>query len=209
MVRSGESIVGIRSFIARRGDYLIGQHAVEKVRLLVSALKDVQSGVLVEEREMWRRLSEKGKEPAPPERGTGAENKGAVAAGNDAARVSRILLVEDDEDTQKMAIRFLEGASYEVTAAMDGIDALMRLGHMDFDLIISDIAMPNLDGFKLMEMLSQKGIDTPLVFLTGSMAEQDELHGLELGAADYMRKPIRKELLLSRVRNALSKRAGG
>jgi DNA-binding response OmpR family regulator len=65
--------------------------------------------------------------------------------------------------------------------------------------------MPNLDGFKLIEMIHQKGIAVPLIFLTGSTTEQDEVRGFELGAVDYMRKPIRKELLLSRVRNALEK----
>ena len=67
--------------------------------------------------------------------------------------------------------------------------------------------MPNLDGFKLIEMIQQKGIVTPVIFLTGSTSEQDEMRGFELGAADYIIKPIRrKELLLSRILNALKKR---
>jgi type II secretory ATPase GspE/PulE/Tfp pilus assembly ATPase PilB-like protein/DNA-binding response OmpR family regulator len=189
MVRSGEPISGIRSFIHQRGDYLISQHAVEKVRTLTTALKDVHEKILLEETGLQKRVPEK--VDAAPRLETEQSH--------------RILLVEDEEDTQKLITRFLESASCEVTLAADGIDALIRLGQKDFDLILSDIAMPNLDGFKLIEMIHQKGIAVPLIFLTGSTTEQDEVRGFELGAVDYMRKPIRKELLLSRVRNALEK----
>jgi CheY-like chemotaxis protein len=194
MVRSEEPIAAIRSFIHQRGDYLISQHAVEKVRTLTTALKDVHEKILLEETS-FRKI--------PPE-------QKVTATSPEAEKQPRaILLVEDDEDTQKLITRFLEGASYEVTLAADGIDALMRLGQKDFDLILSDITMPNLDGFKLIEMIHQKGIVAPIIFLTGSTSEQDEVRGFELGAVDYMRKPIRKELLLPRVRNALQKKVDG
>jgi Response regulator containing a CheY-like receiver domain and an HD-GYP domain len=55
-------------------------------------------------------------------------------------------------------------------------------------------------------MIHQKGIDAPIIFLTGSNVEQSEVQAFELGAVDYMRKPIQKELLLLRVRNALDRR---
>ena len=191
MVRSGEPIAGIRSFIHQRGDYLISQYAVEKIRTLTTALKDVHEKILLEETDLRRSLPEKGDAVPPPE----AEKQPRA-----------ILVVEDDEDTQRLITRFLESASYDVTPATDGIDALMRLGQKNFDLILSDITMPNLDGFKLIEMIHQKGIDAPIIFLTGSTGEQDEVRVFELGAVDYMRKPIQKELLLLRVRNALDKR---
>jgi type II secretory ATPase GspE/PulE/Tfp pilus assembly ATPase PilB-like protein/DNA-binding response OmpR family regulator len=191
MVRSGEPISGIRSFIHQRGDYLISQHAVEKVRTLTTALKDVHEKILLEETDLRRSLPEKGDTVPPPE----AEKQPRA-----------ILVVEDDEDTQRLITRFLESASYDVTPATDGIDALMRLGQKKFDLILSDITMPNLDGFKLIEMIHQKGIDTPIIFLTGSNVEQSEVQAFELGAVDYIKKPIQKELLLLRVRNALDRK---
>jgi type II secretory ATPase GspE/PulE/Tfp pilus assembly ATPase PilB-like protein/DNA-binding response OmpR family regulator len=191
MVRSGEPISGIRSFIHQRGDYLISQHAVEKVRTLTTALKDVHEKILLEETDLRRSLPEKGDTEPPPE----AEKQPRA-----------ILVVEDDEDTQRLITRFLESASYDVTPATDGIDALMRLGQKKFDLILSDITMPNLDGFKLIEMIHQKGIDAPIIFLTGSNMEQSEVQAFELGAVDYIKKPIQKELLLLRVRNALDRK---
>ena len=192
MVRSGEPIAGIRSFIQQRGDYLISNHAAEKIRTLTIALKDVHEKIFLEEK-VPRKIM-----PASMDVQS-ALDKGKVAGA--------ILLVEDDEDTQKQITRILESAFYEVTTARDGIEALTRLEQKDFDLILSDITMPNLDGFKLIEMIQQKGIVAPVIFLTGSTSEQDEMRGFELGAADYIIKPIRrKELLLSRILNALKKR---
>ncbi len=191
MVRAEEPIDEIRSFIQKRGDYLISNHAAEKIRTLTIALKDVYEKILLEEKATAKiRPSSLDVESTLPA-------KKAYPA---------ILLVEDDDDTQKLITRFLESASYDVTVAGDGIEALTRLEQKDFDLIISDIVMPNLDGFKLLEMINQKGIIAPIIFLSGSTSEQDEIHGLEMGAVDYIRKPVRKELLLSRALNALNKR---
>ncbi|MGB5217751.1 MAG: ATPase, T2SS/T4P/T4SS family [Smithella sp.] len=191
MVRAEEPIATIRSFIQQRGDYLISQHAIEKIRTLTIALKDVHEKILLEER-----IPLKGR---PENLDSASTLKGA--------KPGTILLVEDDEDTQKLITRILESALYDVTIANDGIEALTCLEQKDFDLILSDVAMPNLDGFKLVEIINQKGINAPVIFLTGSTSEQDEMRGFELGATDYIIKPIRrKELLLSRIRNALNKR---
>ena len=87
--------------------------------------------------------------------------------------------------------------------AGDGIDALMSLGRGNFDLILTDLSMPNLDGFKLLDFINMKGIKTPIMFLTGSDNVEDEIKLLALGAKDYIRKPINRDLLLLRVSKAL------
>ena len=191
MVRSADNIAGIRAFIQRRGDYLISNHAAEKVRALTVALKDVNEKILLEEK-----IS---RESGPSSLDVESSLEAVKGSG-------AILLVEDDDDTQKLITRILESVPYDVTIAGDGIEALTCLEQKDFDLILSDINMPNLDGFKLTEMINQKGIVAPIIFLTSSASEQDEMRGFELGAVDFIRKPIRKELLLSRVRNVLNKR---
>lgn len=191
MVRLEEPIAKIRSFIQQRGDYLISHHAIEKIRTLTIALKDVYEKILLEEKIPLKSRPE--------------NLDAAVIPGE--KKPEAILLVEDDEDTQKLIAHILESALYNVTVANDGIEALTCLEQKDFDLILSDVAMPNLDGFKLVEIIHQKGITAPIIFLTGSTNEQDEMRGFELGATDYIIKPIRrKELLLSRIRNALNKR---
>ena len=72
-----------------------------------------------------------------------------------------------------------------------------------FDLVLSDIDMPNLDGLALLRVMSERGIDTPAMFLTAMTATESEVEGLRLGASDYVRKPIHTEVLLLRVRNVL------
>ena len=190
MVRSEEPISEIRSFIQQKGGYLISHHAIDKIRNLTIALKDVYEKILLEEK-----IPRKSRPVKTDEAGIPGKEK-----------TRSILLVEDDEDTQKLISHILESASYNVIIANDGIEALTYLEQKDFDLILSDITMPNLDGFKLVEIINQKGITAPIIFLTGSTDEQDEIRAFELGATDYIIKPIRrKELLLSRIRNALNK----
>jgi DNA-binding response OmpR family regulator len=77
-----------------------------------------------------------------------------------------------------------------------------------FDLILSDIVMPLLDGFKLLEIVRDKCIETPVVFITGRTGSASEATALELGAADYITKPIDREVLLRRLANALRGRTG-
>ena len=127
----------------------------------------------------------------------------------DAARspgpMATILVVEDEIVTQRLMRNILEERGYEVVLAEDGVDALMALGKIRFDLILCDINMPNLDGFKLVEFLNAKNIVIPVVFITSREDVEDEIRGLALGARDYVRKPINRDLLLLRIRKALDK----
>ncbi len=79
------------------------------------------------------------------------------------------------------------------------------MGKSEYDLILSDVEMPNLDGFKLLEMKNQKGIETPVIFLTSKTGHEDEEKGYELGAIDYIKKPIKKEILLLRIKKVIEK----
>lgn len=192
MIRSNIPISEIRSFVRKRGDYLISNHAVEKVKELIFTPNDVYENVLVEDVEFeWPKPEKVVPTTLSPETKTGDQES--------------ILIVEDDEDSRKLITRLLENQGYRVTISEDGIDALLYLGKKDFDLILSDINMPNLDGFKLLEMMNQKGIEAPVVFLSSRDRGEDEKRGLELGAMDYIKKPIQKEILLLRVKSALEK----
>jgi type II secretory ATPase GspE/PulE/Tfp pilus assembly ATPase PilB-like protein len=190
-IRDGIPISEFRDFIHRRGDYLISHHAVEKVKNLIFTVKDVYEKVLVEE----IRSPAKGEEATHARKETPDEPPGAAS----------ILVVEDDEDNQLLISKILTNQGYDVSVAGDGIDALMILAQKRFDLILSDINMPNLDGFKFLELINQKGIKAPLMFLTARSEEEDEVKGLELGALDYLKKPIKKDALLLRVKRALGR----
>jgi CheY-like chemotaxis protein len=121
-------------------------------------------------------------------------------------RAVLILLVEDDAVSSALMEGFLGDAGYEAVSVGDGADALLELGRREFDLLVLDINIPTLDGLRLFEIMIQKGIDTPAIFVTGSASPEVEARSLELGAADFLRKPIRKEALLPRIRSVLQRR---
>jgi type II secretory ATPase GspE/PulE/Tfp pilus assembly ATPase PilB-like protein/DNA-binding response OmpR family regulator len=191
MVRVGKPVSEIRSFSRSRGDFLIGTHAIAKVRSHVFTPREVFERALIEEAPISGKVEFQ------------KQNPEAAAAAELSASRAAILLVEDDEDTRKLLTRFLEADGYTVNACEDGIDALLSLGKQDFALIISDINMPNLDGFKLLEMINQKGLSVPVIFLTSRTGYDDEARGLELGATDYLKKPVQKDMLRLRVKKAL------
>ena len=168
-------------------------HAVQKVKDLIFSPKDVYEQVLVEELAFEAQRAH----PKVDRHTTRAEAVKDTLS---------ILVVEDDLDSRKLITRFLENNGYTVTPAEDGVSALLQLGKDAFDLIISDVNMPNLDGFKLLEMNGQKGITTPVIFLTSRSDSEDMSRGLRLGAVDYITKPTKKDILLAKVRTVLEKR---
>jgi CheY-like chemotaxis protein len=117
-----------------------------------------------------------------------------------------ILLVEDDAVSSAIVEGFLADAGYEVVVTADGGDALLELGRREFDLIVLDVNVPTLNGLQLFEIMMKKGMDTPAIFITGVAGAEVEARSLELGAAGFLRKPIRKENLLPRVRAILQRR---
>ncbi len=193
-VRDNRPISEIRDFLRKRGNFLISDHAIEKLRSLTFPIKDVYEKILIEEH-------------AYEPEAESVDPKSVAQKHKNASGISSILVVEDDHDSRVLIEHLLKNKNYQVTVAEDGIEALIHLGRSHFDLIISDVDMPNLDGFKLLEMIHQKGIHSPILFLTGRTSGEDESKGLGLGATDYMGKPIRKDVLLLRVRNILEKEA--
>jgi len=198
MVRSGMPIAEIRNFIRDRGDFLISTHVVEKTKKLLFAPKDIYEQVLVEELVF--------EEKKPQKEDPKKESHHIPIAEKEIKDKISILVVEDDHDSRRLVTRFLENYGYTVTPAEDGVSALLQLGKDTFDLIISDVNMPNLDGFKLLEMKGQKGIETPVIFLTSRSDPEDMNRGLGLGAADYITKPTKKDILLAKVKTVLEKR---
>lgn len=117
-----------------------------------------------------------------------------------------ILLLEDDAVSAALVEGYLTEAGYEVISVADGADALIEIGRRQFDLLILDVNVPTLSGLRLFEIMIQKEIDTPALFITGIAGPQEEARSLEMGAADFLRKPIRKEVLLPRIRSILQRR---
>lgn len=192
MVRSNVPISEMRCFAYKRGDYLISHHALEKLKNFVFPPKDVYEKILVEEVGL-QKLTPKTIVPGMP---PGQEKR---------KEKRRILVVEDDVVTRTLLAKILESEGYTPMLAKDGIDALLHMEKSDYDLILSDVDMPNLDGFKVLEMKDQMGIKTPVIFLTSKSDPEDERRGFELGAMDYIKKPIQREILLLRIKKVVEK----
>ena len=117
----------------------------------------------------------------------------------------QILLVEDEVLSQSVISHIIKSDNYEVVVAPDGVVALMELGRKKFDLIISDIAMPNLDGYQLLEFIKKHQTDVPVVFLTGHTSEAEKQKGLQLGALEYISKPIDRKALLATINKIINR----
>src|SRR6185295_5825707 len=119
----------------------------------------------------------------------------------------KILLAEDDEMIRVVIQRLLEREGFDVTTCSDGSSALASAYENTYSMILSDILMPRLDGFELLQRLRELPDTerTPVVMLTSMGKEEDVHRGFELGADDYIVKPFSSSELLSRVRRLLKK----
>ena len=115
----------------------------------------------------------------------------------------RILVVEDEPKTAAFLSKGLRENAFVVDVAKRGDDALDLSRAVAFDLIILDVMLPALDGWSVLSALRQDGRQTPVLFLTARDAVEDRVHGLELGADDYLVKPFAFSELLARVRSIL------
>ena len=120
----------------------------------------------------------------------------------------KILLAEDDIAICTVLKKRLEFSGYDVLAVDNGLDALAALKGDDFDILISDIMMPEMDGYELLRAIRAKKKDIPVLFLTAKDRSQDIVEGLDMGADDYMVKPFEFAELLARIRLLTRRRFG-
>ena len=123
--------------------------------------------------------------------------------GAEGASRKRVLVVEDNVLNRELTSALLKNEGYEVTVAQDGADALMMLGRERVDLMLLDIDLPFIDGHQLLEALHEKGIQVPAIFLSGLPGDEPELRAFRIGAADFIRKPVKNNVLLARVARVL------
>jgi EAL domain-containing protein (putative c-di-GMP-specific phosphodiesterase class I) len=102
----------------------------------------------------------------------------------------RVLLVDDEQAIARGLGRLLKAAGYVVTAATDGVHAMAALAASSFDVIVSDIRMPNMGGLALLQAIRGRDLDVPVVFLTGSPTVETAVEALERGAFRYLMKPV-------------------
>ncbi|GGQ57820.1 SpoIIE family protein phosphatase [Couchioplanes azureus] len=153
------------------------------------AVPDDEARLYVEEAHWW--LGDTGSEPGA------ASVPGEV----EAARRGRVLLADDNADLRDHVARLLR-PYWEVTTAVDGLEALDHARRDPFDLILTDVMMPRLDGFGLIKALraDERTRDVPIVVLSARAGEESSVEGLSAGADDYLVKPFSARDLTARVR---------
>lgn len=120
--------------------------------------------------------------------------------------MKKILLVDDEADILEFLKYNLEQENFEVLVSTNGKDALKKISQSP-DLIVLDIMMPEMDGFEVYEQIKKNKDckDIPIIFLTAKSGETDEIKGLDIGASDYIQKPISPKKLIARIKSNLRK----
>lgn len=113
---------------------------------------------------------------------------------------SRILLVEDEKTLLDAVKMNLELEGYEVETAASGTEAIKKFNQQRFNLVVLDIMLPELDGYKVCQTIRVSNSELPILFLTAKDTSNDKVLGLKLGADDYLTKPFNLEELLLRVK---------
>ncbi len=112
---------------------------------------------------------------------------------------NQILVVDDEEKIRELIKKYAEFEGYEITEAENGMEAIRICIERDFDLIIMDVMMPELDGFSAVRAIREKK-DIPVLMLSARGEEYDKIHGFEIGIDDYVVKPFSPKELMMRAR---------
>jgi two-component system response regulator PilR (NtrC family) len=122
-------------------------------------------------------------------------------------KLGQVMVVDDEENIREVLCNYLESMNYSVEAAEDGQDALNKFKKGDFDLIISDLLMPNIDGLELLKRI--RNIDKDVIFLmiTGYPSIETAVDAIKKGAYDYITKPFHMEDVKLRLERAFEKRS--
>jgi DNA-binding response OmpR family regulator len=116
---------------------------------------------------------------------------------------ARLLLVDDDPRLRDLLVRYLESQDFSVKGVGDGVQMRQALDRGHFDLIVLDLMLPGESGLDICRRLRGQGDATPIVMLTAKGDEIDRIVGLEIGADDYLPKPVNPRELLARIRSVL------
>ncbi|MER6118365.1 response regulator transcription factor [Streptomyces sp. NPDC001743] len=120
----------------------------------------------------------------------------------------RLLIVEDEKRLAVSLARGLTAEGFAVDVVHDGLEGLHRASEGAYDLVVLDIMLPGMNGYRVCGALRAAGHDVPVLMLTAKDGEYDEAEGLDTGADDYLTKPFSYVVLVARIRALLRRRAG-
>ncbi|MEW6674942.1 MAG: response regulator [Nitrospirota bacterium] len=118
----------------------------------------------------------------------------------------KILIVEDEKSMRDVLQILLEGENYTVMAASGGDDGLSCINKDTFDLVITDIKMPKVDGFEILKKVKEVSPDTPVIMITAFGTTESAFEAMKLGAYDYIHKPFKIDEIRLIVKKAIEKK---
>jgi DNA-binding response OmpR family regulator len=118
--------------------------------------------------------------------------------------MSKLLIVDDEINIRELIKKYASFEGYEVVEALDGIEAIEKCKNEDFDIVIMDVMMPELDGFSAVKEI-RKTKNIPIIMLSARGEEYDRLHGFDLGIDDYVVKPFSPKELMMRLNAILTR----
>jgi DNA-binding response OmpR family regulator len=121
----------------------------------------------------------------------------------------RLLIVEDEKRLARSLAAGLTAEGFAVDVVHDGLEGLHRAGEGVYDLVVLDVMLPGMNGYRVCAALRAAGHDVPILMLTAKDGEYDEAEGLDTGADDYLTKPFSYVVLVARVRALLRRRGSG
>ncbi|MER7493472.1 DNA-binding response regulator [Streptomyces pharetrae CZA14] len=121
----------------------------------------------------------------------------------------RLLIVEDEKRLALSLAKGLTAEGYAVDVVHDGLEGLHRASEWPYDLVVLDIMLPGMNGYRVCSALRAAGNDVPILMLTAKDGEYDEAEGLDTGADDYLTKPFSYVVLVARIRALLRRRTTG
>ncbi len=113
--------------------------------------------------------------------------------------MTKILVVEDEVDLNRIICRRLRDRGYDVTSAENGVEALQKMESQRFDMILTDIMMPNMDGFELADSIRLTDGDIPIIFMTAKDDKPSKMLGYSIGVDDYVVKPFDIDILIMKI----------
>lgn len=119
-------------------------------------------------------------------------------------RIKRILIVDDSFNNLLLLEDLLTEMNYEVIIAHNGIEAIEKVQQVNPDLILLDVMMPKMGGFEMMEKMKESEINIPVIIITAKNTEEEKSKALELGAKDFLVKPVIISEILEKVEKALN-----
>ena len=120
------------------------------------------------------------------------------------AQTKKILLIDDDVDLREALSELLIMTDdFDVFEGGDGAEALEKIKHQAYDMVVLDVGLPDIDGRELCRLIRKQGVKCPILMLTGHDTDSDTILGLNAGANDYITKPFKFPVLLARIRAQL------